>query len=258
MVLRARALTFAYRRGRPALRGVDARFDPGVLTAIVGPNGAGKSTLLRLCLGLLEPSSGETLLDDRALGAIPEPARAAHLAYIPQRPGVPAGFSAREVVGFGAAASGRPGVSGEINSCLVSMELSPLAERPFESLSQGQQQRVVVARALCQVACGARALLADEPTSAMDPRYGEATLVRLRELARTGVVVAAALHDLNAAFRHADQVLVLDGEGRSVAQGPTREVLTPERLARVFETRFDVVDGPRGPQAIPAYDRATP
>lgn len=241
MSLDAENLSFAYRPGTPVLRGVSAALEPGAVTAILGPNGSGKSTLLRCLLGLLTPGEGRVTLDGRPVHAIPEPERAGLLAYVPQSPSVAFGFSVLDIVALGCGPRCPAGRAGEeAMRALEGVGLAERADEPFSELSMGQQQRVVLARAMAQLRGGGagRALLADEPTSAMDPRHAMRAMGLLRDQAGAGRVVAVVLHDLTAALRFADRALLLDRSGRVAACGPVREALGDTTLERVFGIRF--------------------
>ncbi|VAX40348.1 hypothetical protein MNBD_PLANCTO03-31, partial [hydrothermal vent metagenome] len=129
---------------------------------------------------------------------------------------------------------------------LETVGLTERAGEPFAELSMGQQQRAVLARALAQLDAAdriaerdtPRALLADEPTSAMDPRHAIEAMQVLRAEARRDRAVVVVLHDPTAALRFADRVLLLGQAGSIVTQGPTAETLDPTILTRIFEVGF--------------------
>lgn len=227
--------------GRPVLEGVSAAAAHGRITAVIGPNAAGKSTLLRVAAGLLESESGAVTLDDDRLDRLPARSLAHRLAYAPQRPQVGAAFTVHEVVELGRYAV--PAAPERIERALEAMELQELRHRLFGALSVGQQQRVVLARALAQLE-PARALILDEPTSAMDLRAARHAFDRLRDAADAGAIVLLAMHDLTAAARIADDVWVLrpGAPGKLVAAGPTVDVVDPARLAEVFGVPFRWLD----------------
>lgn len=246
-MLRAHNLSFAF-DGRPVLRGVEAEFRAGTLSAVIGPNGAGKSTLLRLLAGLLTPASGGVSLGEEAIASIPPTRRARQLAYMPQRSDVAFPFSVREVVALGRFASEHASAD-TIAAALAIADVPNRAEDCFGVLSAGQQQRVTLARALAQLGVGeaagtlsthsaARALLADEPVAAADPIHVARTLSLLLRLARAGLSVVVVVHDLSLVLEYCDLVLALDSAGRVAGKGEPRRTLTPELLRTVFGTTF--------------------
>lgn len=243
MPLIAESIAFAYPKGPRVLDGVSCAIMPGTMTAIVGPNGAGKSTLVRLLAGLRTPDSGSIRLDDRPLSSFSLRQRAHRIAFLEQRPSLAFDFSVMKVVSFGAFAAERD--CDLITSALDRFELSEIQDKPFASLSVGQQQRTAFARAWVQIAQRDGAyLLADEPCSAMDPRHTIQTMHAMQELTRSGLGVGVVVHDLNIASRFADRAVVLDGSGRVVAQGDTDIALDPEVLSDVFEVGIERVELP--------------
>ena len=246
MSLRAEQVEYAYAAGRPVLRGVSAKFAAGAVTALLGPNGSGKSTLLRLLLGTLSPQAGRCEIGGEATAGLSAKARGVRLAFVPQRPTVWAPFKVREVVAMGRHAQRRD--DGAVDAALFAMELSDRVEEPFGTLSVGQQQRAALARVLAQVADErpgeTRAILADEPVAALDPRHALAALAALRAEAARGLAVVVVLHDLALAARYADRAVLLTDRGTVDGGGdaPAEEVLVPERLARVFGTGFRHVE----------------
>lgn len=220
---------------------VDARLRPACFTAIVGPNGAGKSTLLSHLAGERAPLCGEVVLDGRPLARHGAQALALRRAVMPQDCGVAFDFTAQEVVELGRYPHrGRPGAQeGQIVPRAMELtQVAHLAQRSVTTLSGGERARVHLARALAQVwqppqDGGARWLLLDEPTAALDLAHQHLSMGLLRRLAREqGMGVVAVIHDLNLALRYADEVLLL-GHGRCQT-GPVQAVLTPEAIARVW------------------------
>lgn len=260
MTLEARDLDFAFIPGRPVLRSLSARFSPGRLTAVLGPNGSGKSTLLRLLLGLLTPARGSASLAGTPATSLRGRDRAASLVYLPQRTESWLPFSVRGVVAMGRYAL--PHDPAAIDAALRDAQILDLADEPLGALSVGQQQRVALARALAQARGrlpagsppASRALLADEPVSAMDPAHARGAMALLRDLARAGLAVVVVLHDFTLAAREADDALLLDAEGRAAAAGPAADVLTPDTLAPVFGIPFQRLDSPAhaGPVIVAA------
>lgn len=243
--------------GAPVLRGVTLSLTPGRVCVVIGPNGAGKSTLLRLLLGSLTAKSGEVTLDGAAIDRIAPGARAGRVAYIAQRPELAEDLSVREAVSLGRLH--RPRDEAAIDDAMQRMELTSLSHRGVRTLSAGQQQRVGVARAIAQLSGTASVtggkstvILADEPCSAMDPRFAMLTLSELRREARSGRAVLVVLHDLPLAGRVADDAIVLDETGRAIAQGPASEVLNTDVLRRAFGVEFvELGDGAMGRVLVP-------
>ncbi len=250
MTLSVERLSVGYARNEPVLREVSARFEAGRIAAILGPNGAGKSTLMRTMLGLLKPWSGRTTLGGEDIRALRPSVRAARLAFVPQRPDAVGGFTVRQVIEIGRHALRRD--DGACAGAIDTLDLGPLADRQFQRLSVGQQQRVALARALAQLDATAErdltglALLADEPFSAMDPRFVGLAAATLRDLASRGCAVALVLHDATTALRLVDDALLLGRDGTVNSIGPAREVLTPSRLAGLFGAPFEAL----GPDAV--------
>jgi iron complex transport system ATP-binding protein len=227
-LLRARGLTV--RRGeRETLSDVDVDASPGAIVGVLGPNGAGKSTLIEALLGLI-PSEGEVRFDGRLLGDLSAREKAVALAYVPQRSRLRAGLSVREVVGQGRYARGGSAKDSEVDEALERVALTTFADRAFPTLSVGEQQRALIGRAL---ATGARCLLLDEPTAALDVRRALETFALLRELAAGGRTIVVVVHGLDVARRVTDHLILLS-EGRVAAAGAPGEVVAPEPIRRVY------------------------
>lgn len=260
-MLTGESISFAYRKDRPVLRGVDIEVVPGRVTALVGPNGSGKSTLLRVLAGLRCPTAGAAMLAGRTVSAWTPAERAGRLAYVAQRPAVAFGFTVLDVTRFGQVATGR-GRSGVAERALNRVGVLDRAGEPFGHLSVGQQQRVALARTSAQLDGGAgpAVLLADEPVSAMDPRHAVESLQLIRALVSTDAVTPrpvgglVVLHDLSMAARYADDAVLLDGSGRVAHAGPVDEVLEPGRLEAVFGIGFSRTASSGGPPAILPLD----
>ncbi len=220
---------------RPVLNGVSLLARAGAVTALLGPNGAGKSTLLRAVLGLV-PARGRIALAGQDLAALDARARARRVAYVPQRSALDSGLSVAEVVAHGRYAH-RGALAGlsradraAIDAALVASDALTLAARPFDRLSVGEQQRVLLARAL---ATGAEAILFDEPTSALDIGHALALTALMRRLAGDGRVVVVVLHQLDEVRRVADHA-VLVHDGRVLAAGDPDAVLAAGPLRTAY------------------------
>ncbi|MDF0532588.1 ABC transporter ATP-binding protein [Tsukamurella sp. 8F] len=214
--------------------------EPGEFVGIVGPNGSGKSTLLRCLYRTLTPDAGDVTVDGTDVRAVSLRENARRVAAVTQVPPFDIGFSAREVVRTGRLphADGADADRQAIADALRAADAEQLADRAFATLSGGEAQRVLIARAFAQQP---RVLVLDEPTNHLDVRYQLSVLRAARDL---GVTVVAVLHDLNLAAQFCDRLYVVSG-GRLVCSGTPREVLTPQALRRWFQVRAYVIDHPR-------------
>lgn len=236
--------------GRAILKDIAMKARQGEFLVVIGPNGAGKTTFLKAVAGLLD-ASGEVLLGGRSLALIARRQRALLLGYLPQGHEFHWPLSVLDVVGLGRLPRGAGADLSEEdrNAVARAMEetgVSGFAGRTVTTLSGGERARVALARVL---ATEADLILADEPTASLDPRYQLVVLDILKRHAARGAVVAV-LHDLGLAARYADRLLILD-EGRVVAAGPPREVLTAERLATTFGVRAEILERDGATVVIP-------
>lgn len=230
----------------PALAPFSDRLAPGELLAIVGPNGAGKSTLLSLLSGYRRPECGSIQLDAIPLQCWVPEALAQRRALVAQKLTLGFDWPVHELVALGSNASPK-----EINSVLDLLELQSFAKRSALNLSGGETQRVMIARALCQLGLGrttatlsGSVLLLDEPTSALDIGHQQRVMRLLRQLAiKQRLMIACVLHDLNLAARYAHRVWLL-AHGRRIAAGPPTKVLCRDSLARVFKAELEIRSNP--------------
>jgi iron complex transport system ATP-binding protein len=243
--------------GNRVLDGVDLTVDGGTWLAVVGPNGAGKSTLLRALTGLVR-HDGTVDLDGRPAGTLRPRDRARLVGYAPQTPVLPAALSVTEYVLLGRTpyrsllSAPRAEDRTVTDGALERLDLVPFRDRPLRTLSGGERQRAVLARALAQQP---RVLLLDEPTAALDLGHAQQVLDLIDRLRRQdGLTVLSTLHDLTLAGQYADRLALLS-EGRVVAEGAPREVLTAAALHTHYGARAEVVHGPSGPAVLPV--RAT-
>jgi iron complex transport system ATP-binding protein len=242
----------AYGRTR-VLDSVRFTVEPGGWLAVIGPNGSGKSTLLRSVLGL-HRHEGQVRIDGVPTTGMPRRDRARLLAYAPQLPVLPEGISTREYVTLGRTPH-RPLLAAPrrvdrevVGDVMARLELGPLADRPVVTLSGGEQQRAVLARALAQ---RPRVLFLDEPTAALDLGHAQQVLDLVDELRhQDGLTVVSTLHDLTLAGQYADRLTLLT-DGRVAAEGTPTEVLTAATLSAHYGARAQVVAGPGGPAVLP-------
>ncbi len=221
--------------GRQVLHDVDLVAEPGEVLALLGPNGAGKSTLLKALAGLV-PHEGRIELGDTDVASIPPHERARRVAYVPQRSLLRSALSVDEVVALGRYVHGSTfgGISKSdreaIDHALETAHADMLRERIFTQLSVGEQQRVLLARAL---ASDAPILLLDEPTAALDVGEGMAVLGLIRKLAARKHTLIVVLHDLADARSTTDRAMLLK-EGRVIECGRTIEVVSPDPIRAVY------------------------
>jgi iron complex transport system ATP-binding protein len=222
--------------GRLVLRDVSLSLSPGHLVALVGPNGAGKTTLLRALAGLV-PSSGVVHVRGDALSSLSLRERARRFAYLPQGHLVHWPLPARDVVALGRYPHGATDparlTAKDTDAVLRAMQAADVmefSERRVTELSGGERSRVALARVL---AVEAPVILADEPTSSLDPRHQLDVMKTLRAAADKAALVMVVTHDLGLAARFADTVLVLS-DGRLVSQGVPAEALSEQVMAEVF------------------------
>ena len=237
---------------RPVLKEISFDLLPGSILAVIGPNGAGKTTLIRALSGIAPLTSGEVRVDGRSLNQLSATDRARWIAVVPQARNLPPAFTAWETVLLGRTPHlnwlGQVSLKDEAiaRQAMVTTQTLDLAERPVGELSGGEQQRLLLARALAQAA---PILLLDEPTSHLDLQFQIALLDQVRLLARQeNLAVLIVLHDLNLAARYADRVALL-AQGELRALGPAHEVLTPEMLSPVYHLPLEIFHA--GPSHLP-------
>lgn len=234
-LLQAEQVAAGYERHK-VLEGVDLRVNRGEFVGLIGPNGSGKTTLLHVCSGYHPLQTGRVLLGGEPVGRLDRAAVARHLAFLPQQTQAIFPYSALEMVlmgrhpyaGYGGLDSGEDVALAE--AALAQLDVSPLAARPFNQLSGGEQQLVLLARAFAQAA---PLLILDEPLNGLDLRHQLQLLRAIRAQVAAGCGALATFHDLAMAARFCDR-LVLLSQGRVYAAGQPQEVLTPAALRDVY------------------------
>ncbi len=222
--------------GAAVVRDADLTVAPGEMVGLIGPNGAGKTALLRVIARLQTPDAGTVLYDGQAASAFPDMEMARRIAYLAQGETVCWPLTVERIVALGRlphrsrwrgpSAADRAAIEGAMEATA----LGAFRDRPLETLSGGERLRVLLARAL---AVEAEVLLVDEPTAALDPHHQLQILELLRREVRNGHAVVAVLHDLTAAARFCDRLVLLD-KGRVVAAGTPAAVLTDAVLGATY------------------------
>jgi iron complex transport system ATP-binding protein len=243
-LLQAVDVSFAYRgRSAVALDRVSVDVAKGEVVGLLGPNGSGKTTLIRLLCGILSPSSGRLLLDDRPLQAFTRRELARRIAVVPQETHSPFDFTVLDIVLMGRYAYLGPfELEGAqdlaiARDALVATGTDGFADRLFSTLSGGEKQRVVIASALAQAA---DVLLLDEPTASLDIGYQLEIVSLLARLNRErGTTMLLSTHDLNLAAALCNRVVLLRG-GRIVAQGQIERTLTAANVRALYGVDADV------------------
>ena len=231
--------------GKRILETVGIKVPTGGVLGLVGPNGSGKTTLLRVLYGAIAPDSGTIRLDGTALPGLSRRRIARRISVVPQERPADCGQSLADMVMLGRlphrsllSGTGHADYRAAAES-IARVGLSGQSGQSFISLSGGEAQRALIARALCQQADH---LLLDEPTNHLDLRYQHEILALVRSLGLTTVIV---LHDLNLAARYCDEIALLD-HGRLAAFGRPEEVLTPQRLEPVYQVSTTRLERARG------------
>ena len=244
-MLKIEALSVSY-GPRRILHDVSLNVQSGEVLALIGPNGAGKSTLIRAVSGVI-PYSGHIRTNGDDVSALSTPQRARYIATVPQAVALPPAYTVWETVLFGRTPYlgflGQPSQADEdiARQSLARVSALPFADRRVGELSGGEQQRVLLARALCQ---STPILLLDEPTAHLDLQYQVNILELISGLAhKDHLAVLIALHDLNLAAHCADRIALMVG-GNIKAMGTPKEVLQPDLIEEAYCLPVHVVKHP--------------
>ncbi len=244
-ILSFRDVSFGYHVGHPVLEGVNFEMRPGRIAAVLGPNGAGKTTLLYLALGWLTPWRGEIRFAGIRLSDLSSRTRGRHMALVPQSEYTPFDYSALEYALLGRTPHLSPlemPSEEDVDIALHAMEqvgIAHLARNPVPTLSGGERQLLLIARALAQIATppspttSEALLLLDEPTAHLDLRNKVRIIEIMRRLRDAGVSILMTNHEPDVVLAVADDVLLIE-PGHPPQFGPLQEVFTAEALSRVY------------------------
>ena len=225
------------------IRGVSCRADGGEILCLVGPNGCGKTTLFRLLLGALPLRRGEIRIDGKSIAAYSPRELARQIAYIPQSHTPVFSYSVLEVVLMGRAShlsaldAPRAADREAALEALARIHASHLAHQNYATLSGGQRQLVLIARAICQAA---KIFVMDEPAANLDYANHQLLMSVIQDLARRGYLIVMYTNSPEHPASIGTRVLLLK-EGQVAGFGPPDQVITPENLQAVYGIEMDVV-----------------
>lgn len=235
--------------GTPLLHGIHFDLQPGEILGLAGPNGAGKSTLLEVVAGIAETTQGELNLLSKPIARWLPRERARHLAVLPQLSLLSFPYTVDEVILIGRI----PGNSSRqedlaiLTQVMAATDTGSLQGQLYTQLSGGEKQRVQLARVLAQIwdeqDMSGRVLLLDEPTTALDLTHQQQLVALLKTLSGRGLAVLVTLHDFNLLAAIAQRLLVI-ANGRQIALGDTRSVLTEQLFQQVFSTEVIISTHP--------------
>ncbi len=258
MSIAVQNLSFAYST-QTVLTDVSFAADNGKLIAVLGPNGVGKTTLFRCILGLQRHYGGTILIDDTDGRKLSARELAHRIAYIPQIRTQTFGYSVLDMVLMGTSHTvsslSMPGKRQTVSAmtALERLGIAQLAEKNFTHLSGGEQQLVLIARALAQ---HAKTLLMDEPTASLDYGNQAHVLSIVRRLADEGYAVVLSTHNPQHALWYADKALALS-EGRVAAFGAPTDVMNAALIERLYHMKVSLVHTAAGLLIAPAVDGMT-
>ncbi len=245
ITLEAKNIQFLYNSNQ-VIHDVSMSLDQGAFLGIIGPNGAGKSTMLRLLCGILKPRRGTISLFGEDLSHQSQKSVAQKIAFVPQETHFALDFSVQDIVQMGRYPYKRP-FEGEderdrsaIEDALRAAHVWDLRKRPINSLSSGERQRAVIARALAQAP---KILLLDEPTSHLDLHHQFAIMELLKKLNKQGISIAIVHHDLNLASLYCKSLFLMH-KGKVYAQGTPNELLNEATIKQVYGTEVRIMRHP--------------
>ena len=245
-VLKAKNVFSGYEK-KIIVDGIDIEIPKNKISVIIGANACGKSTLLKTLARLIQPTSGEIVLDDKKISEIPPKQLAKVLGLLPQSPVVPEGITVGDLVGRGRFPyqSFLKGLGKKdyeaIEEALDIMGISDLANSCVDELSGGQRQRVWIAMALAQQT---DILLLDEPTTYLDITYQIEILDLLTDLnKKRGTTIVMVLHDINLSARYADYIFAVY-KGKLISQGSPSQIISEKLIKQVFDLNCSVIKDP--------------
>lgn len=251
MKLKINNVEFGY-TNTPIIKNICMEIAPSEIIIICGPNGAGKTTLVRCINRILKPQKGSILLEGRKMEEMSMIEIARHMGYVPQSSSPVFPLTVFDMVLIGR----RPHIGWRCSETDVErvveilklMKIEDLALYNFNELSSGQQQKVIIARALAQEP---EVLLLDEPTSNLDIKHQLEVMDIIKNLvSKKGISVIMVVHDLNLASRYADKIIMMK-DGRIFNAGSPELVLAPENILTVYGVECVVKNELKKPYIVP-------
>ncbi|HAV00167.1 MAG: ABC transporter ATP-binding protein [Lachnospiraceae bacterium] len=237
-IIELSGLSVGYKKGSAVISGIDLKLEKGTVAALIGANGSGKSTLLKTLIGELKPLAGTVMLDGRPMESYSRKERAKSIAILMTDRVSPGFMTAKEVVALGrypyTDITGRlsPADEEAMEKALRSLRLKELSDRRFNTLSDGQKQLVLLAKAVCQEP---ELLIMDEPASFLDINYKLELMRMVKELSAKGVTVVMSVHEPELAREIPDLLVCIHG-GKVVRTGAPEEIFTEKILGEIYET----------------------
>lgn len=235
-IIRVENVTAGYQAGEPVLNGLDFEINKGDFLGIIGKNGAGKSTMLKSLRGFLPLKGGRVLLAGRDVQEYRQREMAGQIAYLQQQVELTFDYTARDIVMAGRYPYRKWWQQNSdedvaiVNACMAYTGVLEMADKPIRALSGGQRQRVLLAKVLAQQT---PVLFLDEPAAGLDLFYQEEIFRFCRELCHRGKTVVMVVHELALAARYCSRLLLVH-QGKLLADGTPREVLTDELLTQAY------------------------
>lgn len=246
-MLKIQNISLGYGTQPDILHHISLEINGSEMLALIGKNGAGKSTLLRGLTGLIPLRSGTILYKGRDLSSMTVRERAQLISVVPQAVSLSPGYTVYETISHGRTPYlnwyGRLSEQDKeiIERAIAITGLNDFTDKEISTLSGGEQQRVILARAIVQ---DAPVMILDEPTSSLDINYQVKLLELEREICRTrGIAAVFIIHDLNLAARFADRIAIIQNKGIH-AVGSPQEVLTEDILSEVYDIPVRVLNDP--------------
>ncbi len=251
MRIKVENLRYSYSE-KNAVRDICLHVNDGEFVGLIGPNGSGKSTVLKNIYRALKPDGGSIMLDGEDLLKMPYKKSAQKMAVVGQENDVPFDFHVDEIVAMGRSPKKKlfdidtDEDKHMVHHALEHLGMEGMTKRSYLSLSGGEKQRVLLARAVAQES---DLFVLDEPTNHLDISY---QLEIFDFIKRLNITVLAAIHDLNMAALYCDRLYALK-DGKVVLSGTPEEVLTPQNIFNVYGVRSTVFKNPENGKLTISY-----